>query len=133
MNWKEILNMSEQDRYMLILRGGKADRSLSPNDFGAVVRKYLTWIDELRRSGRYEGGEPLEEKGKTVSGSRGSIVIDGPFAEAKELVGGYFILKAANLDEAAEIAKGCPIFENGGTVEVRKIAPVPTAADIPQQ
>lgn len=124
--------MSEQGRYMLILRGGQADRSLSPTDFGVVVRKYVNWIDELRSSGRYEGGEPLEDKGKTISGDRGSLVTDGPFAEAKELVGGYFILKATDLNEATEIAKGCPIFDNGGTVEVRKIARVPTAADIPQ-
>ena len=124
--------MSEQARFMLILRGGKVDRSLSPSDFGLVVRKYVNWIDELRKSGRYEGGEPLEEQGKTLSGDRGSLVTDGPFAESKELVGGYFILKATDLAEAAEIAKGCPIFENGGTVEVRKIAPVPTAADIPR-
>ena len=123
--------MSEQARFMLILRGGKADRTFSPNDYGAIIQKYHNWIDELRKSGRYEGGEPLEEQGKTLSGDRGRLVTDGPFAEAKEAVGGYFIFKAANLEEAAEIAKGCPILDNGGTVEVRKIAPIPQVGDRP--
>jgi hypothetical protein len=120
--------MSDQSRFMLILRGGKADKSLSPSEYGAVIQKYLDWIDELRSSGIYEGGEPLEEKGKTLSGNRGSLVTDGPFAEAKETVGGYFIIKAVDLNIAAEIAKGCPIFDNGGTVEVRKIAAIPHAS-----
>jgi hypothetical protein len=119
--------MSDQDRYMLILRGGKTRKDFSPSEYGPVIQKYLNWIDELRKSGRYEGGEPLEAEGKTLSGERGRLVTDGPFAEAKESVGGYFIFRAANLEEAAEIAKGCPIFDNGGTVEVRKIAAVPRA------
>jgi hypothetical protein len=121
--------MSEQSRFMLILRGGKSDRTFSPSEYGAVIQKYHDWIDELRKSGRYEGGEPLEEQGKTLSGERGRLVTDGPFAEAKETVGGYFIFKAADLHEAAEIAKGCPILDNGGTVEVRQIAPIPQVAD----
>jgi hypothetical protein len=121
--------MSDQSRFMLILRGGRTHRTMSPTEADAVIQKYLTWIDKLRTSGRYEGGEPLEEQVKTLSGDGGRLVTDGPFAEAKETVGGYFILKAADLNEAAEIAKGCPIFDNGGTVEVRKIAPVPQASD----
>jgi len=111
---------------MLILRGGKSDRSFSPSDYGQVIQKYLNWVDGLRKIGCYEAGEPLEEKGRILSGKSGSIVTDGPFAESKETVGGYFIIKAKDLTEAAEIAKGCPIFDNGGAVEVRKIAPIPS-------
>jgi hypothetical protein len=126
---QENISMSDQNRFMLILRGRRPSREYSPSEYGAIIQKYLSWIDELKQSGRYEGGEPLEEPGKTLSGERGSIVTDGPFAEAKETVGGYFILLATDLNEAAEIAKGCPIFDNGGTVEVRKIAPVPRSSD----
>ena len=114
-------------RFMLILRGGRADRSLSPTEYGQVIQKYLNWIEGLRKSGNYEAGEPLEEDGKVLSGKSGGFVTDGPFAESKEAVGGYFIIKATDLNEAAEIAKGCPIFENGGTSEVRPIAVVPGA------
>ncbi len=117
---------STEPRFMLILRGGKSDRSFSPSDYGQVIQKYLNWVDGLRKIGCYEAGEPLEEKGRILSGKSGSIVTDGPFAESKETVGGYFIIKAKDLTEAAEIAKGCPIFDNGGAVEVRKIAPIPS-------
>jgi hypothetical protein len=114
-------------RFMLILRGGRSDKSLSPTEYGQMIQKYLNWIEGLRKSGNYEAGEPLEEEGRLLSEKNGSLVTDGPFAESKEAVGGYFIIKAADLDEAAEIAKSCPIFENGGTTEVRPIAVVPGA------
>jgi len=117
-----------EGRFMFILRGGKSDKSFSPTEYGEVIQKYLNWVQSLRTSGHYEAGEPLEEKGKTLVGKNGSVVTDGPFAESKEAVGGYFIIKARDLAEAAEIAKGCPIFDNGGNVEVRKIAPIPSAS-----
>ena len=121
-----MADSSSEPRFMFILRGGKSDKSYSPNEYGQMIQKYHTWIDGLRKNGCYEGGEPLEEQGKSLSGKSGSIVTDGPFAESKETVGGYFIIKAKDLAGATEIAKGCPIFDNGGTVEVRKIAPIPT-------
>jgi len=117
-----------EGRFMFILRGGKSDKSFSPTEYGEVIQKYLNWVQSLRNSGHYEAGEPLEEQGKTLVGKNGSVVTDGPFAESKEAVGGYFIIKARDLAEAAEIAKGCPIFDNGGNVEVRKIAPIPSAS-----
>jgi hypothetical protein len=59
-----------------------------------------------------------------VSGARGERVTDGPYAEAKEVVGGYFFLTVANIDEATEIAKKCPGLPLGLTVEVRPVADV---------
>lgn len=117
---------SSETRFMLILRGGKADKDFSPSEYGITIKKYLDWIEGLREKGLYEAGEPLEETGKFLSGKRGAIVTDGPFAESKETVGGYFIIKARDLDEATEIAKGCPIFESGGGLEVRQIAQIPS-------
>jgi hypothetical protein len=116
---------TESQRFMFVLRGGVSAKSLSPTEYGEIIQKYLAWIDSLRQRGCYEGGEPLEEEGKVLAGPGGGIVTDGPYAESKEAVGGYFIIKAASLDAAAGIAAGCPIFENGGTVEVRQIAAVP--------
>ena len=118
---------SSETRFMLILRGGKADRDFSPSEYGRTIQKYLDWIEGLRKKGLYEAGEPLEETGRVLSGKSGAIVIDGPFAESKEAVGGYFIIRARDLDEATEIGKGCPIFESGGGLEVRQIAPIPSA------
>jgi hypothetical protein len=82
----------------------------------------MAWAESLRQSGHHKAGEPLEEEGRILSGKNGSIVTDGPFAESKETIGGYFMITASSLDEATEIARGCPIFDNDGTVEVRPIA-----------
>lgn len=79
-------------------------------------------MEELGKQGKLEGGEPLEAEGRMVK-SGGNVVTDGPFAEGSEVVGGYLVVKANNHDEAAEMSKGCPIFEyEDGTVEVRQIA-----------
>jgi hypothetical protein len=110
---------------MLLLRGGELERDMSPTEYGQVIQKYMAWLETLRQSGHYKAGEPLEEDGKVLSGKHGSIVTDGPFAEAKETVGGFFLITARDLDEAAEIARGCPIFDNDGTLEVRAIAVIP--------
>lgn len=59
-------------------------------------------------------------EGKTVKGPKG-VVTDGPFAESKELVGGYFIVRAASIEEAAEIAKDCPDLALNGNVEIREV------------
>lgn len=109
---------------MLLLRGGVSYTELSPEQMQQLIGKYMSWIERLREKDQFVGGEPLEETGKVLSGRNGSIVTDGPFTEAKEAVGGYFILRARDLDEAIEIAKGCPIFESGGTAEVRPVQDV---------
>ena len=116
---------TETKTFLLILRGGSTSSDMSPTEYGQVIRKYMAWVDALKSSGHYKAGEPLEEDGKVLSGKEPSLVTDGPFAESKETVGGYFMITARNLDEAAEIARGCPIFDNDGTVEVRQIAMVP--------
>ena len=66
-------------------------------------------------------GNPLERSGKVVRGHN-KDVHDGPFAEAKDLINGYTLVDAATLDQAVELSKGCPIFEDGGAVEVRPVA-----------
>jgi hypothetical protein len=51
------------------------------------------------------------------------VITDGPYAEVKEVVGGYVFVKATSLEEAITMTEGCPMFDHGGTVEVRKIMP----------
>jgi hypothetical protein len=118
---------SNTNTYLLILRGGGSRRDRSPTEYGRIVQKYIAWVESLRTSGHYKAGEPLEAEAKIVSGKQGSLITDGPFAESKETVGGYFMITARDLDEAAEIARGCPIFDNDGSVEVRQIAAIPHA------
>ena len=111
--------------YMLLLRGGVDLKDLSPEQVQQLIKKYFDWMELLKSRGHFKAGEPLEDGGKVLSGKYGKVVTDGPFAEAKEEVGGYFLIHAKSLADAAKIAQGCPISDNGGTVEVRPIQEMP--------
>jgi hypothetical protein len=89
------------------------------------MQKWISWMKELAEQGHLKDrGHPLERSGKTVRG-RQKTVIDGPFAEAKDAIGGYTLVQAGDLDAAVEISKGCPIFDaETGTVEVRPVLPI---------
>jgi hypothetical protein len=116
---------SQPGSFMLLLRGGVSNRDLSPDELQRQIERYMNWIEQLRRDGHFVAGEPLDETGKLLSGKDGTTITDGPFTESKEEVGGYFIIRASSLEAAVELAKGCPIFRNNGTVEVRPIQMVP--------
>jgi hypothetical protein len=116
---------SQPGSFMLLLRGGVSNRDLSPDELQRQIERYMNWIEQLRRDGHFVAGEPLDETGKLLSGKDGSTITDGPFTESKEEVGGYFIIRASSLEAAVELAQGCPIFRNNGTVEVRPIQAVP--------
>lgn len=105
--------------YVFLYRGGQ--RPSSPEDGQKVMQKWIDWMKDLACKGHMvERGQPLEQSGKIVqSGSK--AVVDGPFAEAKDVVGGFTIVKARDVSEAAELAKGCPILDRGGYVEVRPV------------
>jgi hypothetical protein len=107
--------------FMFIFRGGSDVSDLSPEEMQNHMQKWFQWIDELKSKNIYVGGEALTPAGKTVTGKK-ALITDGPYAESKELVGGYFVVKAASLDEAVEIAKtGYPDFIFNGAVEVREV------------
>ena len=103
--------------FMFVFRGGETPTS--PEAMQAQMQKWMTWIQRLRDQGKYIAGDPLQGGGKVLTSRK--TITDGPFAEGKEVVGGYFLIRAETLDEAAEMAKDCPIFESGGSVEVRAI------------
>ncbi len=108
--------------YLYIFRGGQADwASRSPAEMQATMQKWGACIQELSKSGNLkDAGQPLEPGGRLVSGKKKSIT-DGPYAEAKDLVGGYMLVSANTIEQACELSKGCPIFEVDGNVEVRPI------------
>lgn len=108
--------------YLLLFRGNDWDKGLSPEQLQKVVSDWAAWFDRLTQEGKCKGGHPLQEEGKLVSGKNGRIVVDGPFAESKEAIGGYFYLQVGDIDEAVEIAKQCPGLEYGCIVEVRPVA-----------
>jgi hypothetical protein len=105
---------------MLVFRGAPPPEA-SPEQMQQVMQKWLTWFDGLKKSGAYSGqGAPLEPSGKVLRGTRRALS-DGPYAEAKDLVGGYAIIEARDIDAAVELARGCPIYERDGAVEVRPV------------
>ncbi|WP_437677766.1 YciI family protein [Sorangium sp. So ce131] len=105
--------------FLYLFRGG--DRLSSPAEMQQHMQRWVVWIKELSEKGHVkQPGNPLEPTGKVVQG-RQRTVVDGPFAEAKDLVGGYLLVHAKDLAHAVEISMGCPILETGGAVEVRPI------------
>ena len=107
------------NKYMLILfeePGGYDD--MTPEDYQKEFEAHGKWIEELGE--HYDSGEPLEQPAITIRGAD-KVVTDGPFLEAKELAGGFYIIKANSLEEAAELAKGCPVLRLGGSIEVREV------------
>jgi hypothetical protein len=97
-------------------------QGLSPEQLQKSLDQFMAWFDRLKQQGKVKLGQPLERTGKIVSGKNGRVVADGPFAESKEAIGGYFLLQVDTLDEAVEIAQQCPVLEYGSSVEVRPIA-----------
>ncbi len=115
--------MSTQTKngYMLIFRGTDWHKGLSPEEMQQVSDRWLTWFKRLTGQGKAVAGNPLAPEGKIVSGKNGRVVADGPFAESKEAIGGYFLLNVNNLDEAVVIAQECPGLPYGAKVEVRPV------------
>jgi hypothetical protein len=83
------------------------------------MARFTAWFERLRNEGRFKGGGPLMHDGKIVL--RRDVVTDGPFAESKEAIAGFFIVQADSLEQAVEMANGCPGLELGQTVEVRPV------------
>ena len=111
-------------REFLFLFRGAESASLSPDEMQRQMQKWRAWIEDLARAGRFKSGKPLDCGGKVLA-DRGRLVTDRPFAESKEVVGGYLIVTAESLDDAVGLARGCPILEVGGTVEIRATQDMP--------
>jgi hypothetical protein len=104
--------------FVYLYRGGR--RADSPADGEQIMQKWMTWLQDLAAKGHIKDqGQPLEAEGKVVRGK--SAVTDGPYPESKDLVGGYTLIEASDLAQAAELAGGCPILERDGLVEVRPV------------
>lgn len=105
---------------MLLFVGMDWQKGLSPEQMQRVSEDWMAWFKGLSEAGQAVAGHPLGFEGKSVSG-KNARVTDGPFAEAKEAIGGYFMLDVATLDEAVEIARQCPGLPFGAKVEVRPV------------
>jgi hypothetical protein len=114
--------------FLFIYRGNpQAERRMSPEEMQQSMNQWGAWIrDALQKGWMTNPGDALTPEGKIV---KSKVMTDGPFVEAKEVVGGYSIVKADSLAAAAELARGCPAVAYGGSVEVRPLAGL--AAQLP--
>ena len=95
--------------------------TMTPEEMQQMLQKWQAWMAEgLRKGWMLDAGDALKKEGRVVSGAK-KVISDGPFIEAKEIVGGFSIIQADTLEDATELAKGCPIFLRGGSVEVRPL------------
>ncbi|MFN8060986.1 MAG: YciI family protein [Vicinamibacterales bacterium] len=112
-------------KYMLVLHETPRDfAQMSPEDMQHIIARYRAWAKGLADKGQLVSGHKLrEEGGKVLSKRDGSLrVSDGPYAEAKEVVGGFFIVEAADYSEAVALASACPHAQYG-RIEVREVQP----------
>src|ERR1700760_2580513 len=107
-----------KNEYILFFRGADWSKGLSPEQIQTVLGQFGNWFETLSKAGKAQSGRPLENTGKVISGKKGRVVADGPYAEGKEVVGGYFFLECTDLDEAVAIAQQCPALDYGTVVEV---------------
>ena len=116
-----MMSTPSQNGYMLIFRGTDWYKALSPQQMQQVTDQWMAWFNRLKEEGKCIAGNPLEREGRIVSG-KSRVVSDGPFAESKEAIGGYFLLRVDTLDDAVAIAQQCPGLPYGIRVEVRPVA-----------
>lgn len=110
--------------FLLLFRNSEApEASRSPEQMQAVTRQWMDWLGSITaRDQLVDKGNRLGQQGKTIR--TGQVITDGPYMETKEMVGGFTMIRANSLEEATEIASGCPILTVGGSVEVRDIMTV---------
>ncbi|MCU0432100.1 MAG: YciI family protein [Bacteroidia bacterium] len=109
--------------YLLLIRENLNEYGkMTPEEMEADVLGHMNWVKELIAKGHFKGGNPLMPERKRVSTSEG-LITDGPFADVKEGVSGYYFLLAESLEQAAEIARGCPSLKAGATLEITEVIP----------
>lgn len=118
----DIENPPQATGYLLLFRNSDWDYGLSDDETRRAMGKVKEWFDGLFAAGRIVSAQPLMEEKAFIFGKGGNSVTDGPFAEAKEVIGGYVLLSADSLEEAVAIARTNPMHDYGLTTEVRATA-----------
>lgn len=120
-------------QFMLFMYATEADTErwtqMSPEEMQQAIQEYADWSGRLAAQGKLLGGEKLrDDAGRVLRGTGAQQrVTDGPFVETREVIGGYFLIEAADYEEAVKLASDCPQLEWGGTVEIREIEAIPAA------
>ena len=116
------MSNEKQNEYLVLLRTNEWYNTLSPQELQNVMSQCKAWFERLDAQGKIKGGQALAREGATIAGKGGRVVSDGPFAESKEAIGGFFVLEAANLREAIAVAQGNPLLAYGTTIDIRPVA-----------
>ncbi len=113
------MNAKDSRSEYLVISRGQWDKDRSPEEIQGAIDRFYAWYDRLVQEGKINPGRRLEREGRLVSKGK---VTDGPFSEAKEVIGGYWFIVAASLDEAAQLAAENPCLAVGLSYEVRPFA-----------
>jgi hypothetical protein len=108
-------------KYLLLLRGGEFQQ-YSEEEMQGIVGKYMAWTEKLKNDGVHVASEELKGGGHLLTVEAGQIV-DGPYTETKEAVGGFYLIEADDYQQATAISKECPHLQFNGTIELREINP----------
>ncbi len=111
--------------FLLLFRHPQDNPDPTPEEMEKIFGRWMDWMKGMNAKGVFAGANRLQDTGRLLRGPRGATLTDGPFAESKEVVGGYIIVKADNYAQAVEIARGCPGLDRGATVEIREVEPLP--------
>ncbi len=109
---KQFLLLLHEDMHQL--------KQLSPKEMQELAAAHMAWAAKLAEAGHFIAGDGLQEKSVVITGND-CIVKDGPYLESKEIIGGYYLLQAPDLETIIELAKACPTQFYGGTTEIRPI------------
>jgi len=110
------------NEYILIFRNPKTgmEERPSPEEMQAMMRKWSDWMERIEMKNQLVNrGNQLGDEGRIIK--PGKTILDGPFVEMKETIGGYIIVGANSLDEATVLCESCPIFDMGGQIEIRPL------------
>ena len=114
--------MSTSSQYLIILRQPGGGPGPTPEELQKIMVRFGAWMDSLHAKDAVVGTNGLQHTGKIIRGPRAEPVItDGPYSEAKEVVGGYVLVKASSLRAAVAMAKRCPGLDYRMTIEVRPV------------
>ena len=112
-------------KFVLLLHdSGRFDPNMSPDQMQAIIQRYVAWRGRIQQNGRAVTGHKLHDgQGRVIQGAGSSMkVTDGPYAEAREVIGGLFVVEAASYDEVVELSRDCPHLEFG-SIEIREVQP----------
>jgi hypothetical protein len=108
------------NQYLLLLHDDNIP-DLSPEEMQKLIEDYGAWAGEMAEKGHLLSGEELIPKPVSIKMKNKQIVIDGPYTESKEGIGGFFIIQASTMEEAVNLTKSCPHIGYGGRIVIREM------------